>query len=97
MFLGDLRKSGKIENLAIAFVAQKSNIHELLDFSELAVKINANIVTITRIEDWSIYYRDYYLKTFELPLNWKDIYKDLFDKVRVYLNDNNICYYSNVI
>lgn len=96
-FLGDLRRDGVIINLALAFVVQKSNVHELYDFVKLADSVNANIVTITKVEDWSIYPHDYYLKRFELPTGWEARYKEEFDNIKKYLKDKKIVCYSNVI
>ncbi len=94
--IGTLKKENKIELFSIAMVLQKANIHELLDFLKLAVRVGANHVALARIENWHIQPYQKFTKDMALPDDWEIVYKDQIAAAKAFAKDNNILILSNI-
>lgn len=95
-FISSLRKENKIPQFSMSFVAQKSNIHEILDFVKLAKDIGVDGVGITRVENWGVHNTKSFYEKLALPEDWKITYKDKLEEVEKFVKDNNLCYYTNI-
>lgn len=95
-FIGNLKKEKEIESLSISMVLQRVNIHELLDFIRLAKDVNADTVSILRIEDWRARPHQEFLDNMALPVNWEVVYKDYLEEARKLAIDNGIYFFSNL-
>lgn len=95
-FLGDLRRKGEIKELSLAFVVQKSNIHELSDFSKLAIDVGASCMSAMKVDDWSHYTQGEFRDRFELSENHLLTYKKEIIRIKTLLEKEGLTFYSNL-
>jgi MoaA/NifB/PqqE/SkfB family radical SAM enzyme len=57
-FVKKLRESGEIKLLAVSFVVQSGNFHEMPDFVRLGERFGADLIVFNMIRNWGTYSRE---------------------------------------
>jgi hypothetical protein len=96
-FMSKLRRENRIKRFILTSVIQKDTILEMLDFTRLAITLNADALILNKIEYWDSRELSYFNKNMALPAGWEKTYKDIIDETKSLIDASGLGLLSNVI
>lgn len=96
-FISELKNKKEISEFGLSFVIQKKNIEELPQIIKSSEDIGADIIVLNKVEKWRNFGQNYYEKEIGLPINWRDIYKNIISETEELIKKTKIKISSNIL